>query len=56
MTTHRKKGKLKKHRHKWELVNDGCPCCGAGEFYCLVEGCFAYKLVDGDGKSTIDEG
>lgn len=47
--------KPKKHKHKWLMAQDQCWGCGAYSEYCTVEGCYAEKLISGDGTEQIDE-
>jgi len=37
------------HRHKW-LGDESCPCCGFEEQYCMVEGCYAMRSREHNGK------
>lgn len=44
---------MKKHRHKWSIVED-CHCCGSTTEFCLVEGCMSERICDAGGKCQIE--
>jgi hypothetical protein len=40
----------KRKRHKWENIGEQCNNCGYYEEYCRNEGCYATRLMNGQGK------